>query len=194
MRWSRPWKAAGLGILVVAGLAGVPGAARSPDAKLVADARAAAVEDGIAVFFSPEGGAADAVLYLLDRARRSIRIQSFMFTHKKIGNALIEAHRRGVEVELIMDRQNSRIKSSVRPSLRRAGITVYTAPEGMRMHNKVILIDDSLVITGSFNLTWSADRKNVENLLILRGKPRITEAYLRQHKWLRKRSKKYVTK
>ena len=100
----------------------------------------------------------------------------------------------GMEVELIMDRQNSRIKSSVRPSLRRAGITVYTAPEGMRMHNKVILIDDSLVITGSFNLTWSADRKNVENLLILRGRPRITEAYLRQHKWLRKRSKKYATK
>ena len=194
MRRSRSWKAEVLGVVVVAGMVGVSGAVRSPDAKPVTDPRAAAVEDGIAVFFSPEGGTADAVIYLLDRAQHSIRVQSFMFTHKKIGNALIKAHRRGVAVELIMDRENSRIKGSVRPALRRAGITVYIAPEGMTMHNKVILIDDSLVITGSFNFTWSADRKNVENLLILRGKPRITKAYLKQHKWVRKRSKKYATK
>ena len=180
--------------LIIASVAAGPGAESPPTAKSVVNAQAAAVEDGIAVFFSPEGGAADAVIYLIGRARQSIRIQSFMFTHKKIGNALIEAHQRGVAVELIMDRKTSRIKGSVRPALRRAGITVYIPPKGMMMHNKVLIIDDSLVITGSFNLTWSADRKNIENLLILHSKSRITKAYLTQHNWLRKRSKTHATR
>ncbi len=62
-----------------------------------------------------------------------------------------------------MDKQNSRIKGSARSALHREGIAVYITPKDLNMHSKVILIDDAILITGSFNLTWSADRKNVEN-------------------------------
>ena len=153
----------------------------------------AVAEDGIAVYFSPEGGAAAAIIRLVGKARRSVRVQAFMFTDDRIRDALIDARRRGVLVELIMDAKNSVIKGSERRALRRAGITVYIHPEPVSMHSKVILIDDALLITGSFNLTWSADRKNVENLMILRDKPGIAKAYLEQFKKLKAKSKRYAT-
>ncbi len=92
-----------------------------------------------------------------------------------------------------MDANNSLIKGSARRALRRAGITVFIPPKELSMHSKVILIDDVLVITGSFNFTWSADRKNVENLLILRGKKQIMKAYIGQFERLKGISKRYAT-
>ncbi|MAE64586.1 MAG: endonuclease [Phycisphaeraceae bacterium] len=154
----------------------------------------AASEDDIAVFFSPRGGAADAVIALINDAKRSVRVESFMFTNHAVRDALIAAHRRGVEVEVVLDHHNSRIKGSARRALRRAGITVYVTPAEIRMHSKVLIIDDDVIVTGSFNLTWAADRSNVEDVLILRGRRKITRAYLERHRKLRAISKKYATK
>ena len=177
--------------LLLASLAGATALSKTPKQNRVVPP--AAVEDGVAVYFSPEGGAADALIHLINGARDSVRIQAFMFTHKGIRDAVIAAHRRGVAVELIMDDDNSSIPGSARPALRRAGITVYVPPEDLTMHNKVILIDDRILATGSFNFTWSADRKNVENLLILRDKPRLMKAFLTQHETLKRISKKYAS-
>ena len=52
-------------------------------------------------------------------------------------------------------------------------------------HNKIMIIDgedagstSAAVITGSFNFTHSAQTKNAENLLILRGNRELLRAYL----------------
>ena len=37
-------------------------------------------------------------------------------------------------------------------------------------HNKVMILDDEIVITGSFNFTKAAEERNAENLLIIRSK------------------------
>ena len=38
-------------------------------------------------------------------------------------------------------------------------------------HNKLMVIDESIVITGSFNFTNSAETRNAENFLILKSSP-----------------------
>ena len=43
-------------------------------------------------------------------------------------------------------------------------------------HNKVMVIDQAVVITGSFNFTKAAETRNAENLLIIRD-PALAAAY-----------------
>ena len=189
MRWPS-WTAA----LAVAGL--VLGGAvpvRSQNPRPTEPPRPAAVEDGVAVYYSPRGGAAEAVMFLVRTARQSIHMEAFMFTHDGITEALIEAHRRGVEVDVIMDRGNADIDGSARRALRRSGITVYLPPEDLTMHNKVIIIDERTIVTGSFNFTHWADQKNAENLLVLHDKPKLARAYLKMHEHLQRGSKKYAS-
>jgi phosphatidylserine/phosphatidylglycerophosphate/cardiolipin synthase-like enzyme len=75
------------------------------------------------------------------------------------------------------------------PRLAAAGIPVRLETRFAIAHNKIILIDPleagSAVITGSYNFTYSAQARNAENLLILRGNPALAQAYLanwRRHK------------
>ena len=45
------------------------------------------------------------------------------------------------------------------------------------MHNKFAIIDEAVIITGSFNWTLSASTKNQENILILENK-QVVNSYL----------------
>ncbi len=161
--------------------------------RAAAPPKPAVVEDNIAVYFSPGGGAADALVHLISSARKSIIMEAFYFTHDHVIDAVIDAHDRGVDVEVLLDHETADVKGGARLKIRRAGITVYIGPEEMTMHNKVLIIDDSVLVTGSFNFTHSADRRNAENMLILKNKRRIIAAYKAYHRRLCKISKKYAT-
>src|SRR5687768_8992788 len=69
--------------------------------------RAAAEQDGIRVYFSPDGGAADAVIHEVERATRTLDIAVYSMTHTKIAESVVSAHRRGVEVRIVMDKSQS---------------------------------------------------------------------------------------
>jgi len=154
----------------------------------------AAVEDRIAVFFSPNGGVADALIAMIGQARKSIAVQAYVFTHNKISEALIEAHERGVAVDVILDDDQSDIGGAERMKLRRAGITVYIPKiDGMKMHNKTLIIDSRTIVTGSFNFTYAADEKNAENLIVIEDRPRLVRAFEKYHEQLQRVSKKYET-
>lgn len=119
------------------------------------------------VYFSPKGGCADAVLYWIGRANRSIHVLMFIFSLDSIADALISAHKRGVEIKVVFEKSQS---YSQYATLKSAGIEVGndTNWEGI-MHNKIAIIDGSIVMTGSFNWTPTADRNNNENLIVLRS-------------------------
>jgi phosphatidylserine/phosphatidylglycerophosphate/cardiolipin synthase-like enzyme len=118
-------------------------------------------------------------------------VQAFSFTHKDIARALIEARARGVDVRVIADaEQTELIENTVIPELAAAGVPVFLDKEHAAAHNKVMVIDEGdpsvLVITGSYNYTFAAQYRNAENLVVLRGGPRIARAYAEN--WRRHRA------
>ena len=117
------------------------------------------------VYFSPKGGCADAVLFWIGRANQSVHVLMFIFTLDAIADALISAHRRGVEVRVVFDKAQSYSQYAV---IRSAGIEVRndTNWEGI-MHDKIAIIDYAIVITGSFNWTNTAENNNNENLIVI---------------------------
>jgi phosphatidylserine/phosphatidylglycerophosphate/cardiolipin synthase-like enzyme len=124
----------------------------------------------IEVHFSPRGGCTDAIVGEIKSARTSILIQAYSFTSAPIAKAMVEAHRRGVHVEIILDRSHKTTTYSSADFLLHAGIPVLIDSEHAIAHNKIMIIDGQTVITGSFNFTKQAEQSNAENLLVIRDK------------------------
>lgn len=136
----------------------------------------------VQVLFSPEQDIAGEIVQAIHQARKQILVQAFSFTHKDIANALLSAHKRGVEVQLIADREQSRRMERDKVKLMaEAGIPTWTDSEHQSAHNKVMVIDvdttDVVVITGSYNFTFAAQFNNAENLLLFRGNPKLARLY-----------------
>jgi phosphatidylserine/phosphatidylglycerophosphate/cardiolipin synthase-like enzyme len=145
----------------------------------------------VEVLFTPWDDAEGAIVRALGEARKSIHVQTYLLTSRSIAKALQEAHGRGVAVEILADREMmSKGDNSLIPKLAAEGIPVWLETRYAAAHNKVLLIDapgaHGLVITGSYNFTWSAQARNAENLLILRGNPVLVRRYL--DNWQRHRS------
>ena len=85
-----------------------------------------------------------------------------------IAQALIDAHHRGVRVEAILDKSNRHDEHSLADMLRQGGIPVTIDARHEIAHNKVMVIDGAVVITGSFNFTRQAEHSNAENMLVIR--------------------------
>jgi phosphatidylserine/phosphatidylglycerophosphate/cardiolipin synthase-like enzyme len=92
----------------------------------------------------------------------------FLFAH--IAKALIDAHKRGVKVEAILDKSQRSEKYTSAAFLANSRIPTFLDARHAIAHNKIMLIDRETVITGSFNFTKAAEEKNAENLLIIRSK------------------------
>lgn len=128
------------------------------------------------VYFSPRGGAQDALVRTIGQARESILVQAYSFTSAPIGKALVDAHKRGVQVEAVLDKSQRTEKYSGATFLANAGIPVYIDDKHAIAHNKVMVIDRRRVITGSMNFTKAGEEKNAENLLIL-DSPELARIY-----------------
>jgi phosphatidylserine/phosphatidylglycerophosphate/cardiolipin synthase-like enzyme len=90
-------------------------------------------------------------------------VQAYSFTSAPIAKALLNAHKRGVKVEVILDRSQKTQKYSSATFLYNVGIPVKIDAQHTIAHNKVMIIDGETVITGSFNFTKPADENNAEN-------------------------------
>ncbi|MEY3201500.1 MAG: hypothetical protein RIR70_1050 [Pseudomonadota bacterium] len=172
-------RAAGLALALCAWLA-LPGESLALDPTPL---RALPATGTIEPLFSPWQDTEARIVELIGQARREIFMQAFLFTSRPIAAALIEAHQRGVKVEVLADiEMNGKGDRSQIPLLAAAGLPVLLETRYSSAHNKVILIDpreaDSTLITGSYNFTFSARMKNAENTLVLRGNPALASAYL----------------
>ena len=102
--------------------------------------------------------------------KAEILIQAYSFTSAPIAKALVNAHKRGIHVEIILDKSNKSKKYSAGDFTAHMGVTTYIDSRHAIAHNKIIIIDKETVITGSFNFTKAAEEKNAENLLVIRNK------------------------
>jgi phosphatidylserine/phosphatidylglycerophosphate/cardiolipin synthase-like enzyme len=131
----------------------------------------------VQVYFSPHGGATEAVVDTLDHATNSVLVQAYSLTSAPIAKALVDAHRRGVQTRVILDASQRTDKYSEADFLQNSEVpTLIDARHGIA-HNKIIIIDDYLVLTGSFNFTKAAEEKNAENLLVIND-PSLAKRYL----------------
>lgn len=137
----------------------------------------AAFEDGISVYFSPDGGGTQAIIAAIGNAGTSVHVQAAQFTSGPIADALIAARAKGVAVRVLLDRDKNKDDDSQAPRLARAGVPTFTDNRHETAHNKVMIVDGRLVITGSFNFTPDAESRNAENLVFIDGKPKLAAAY-----------------
>ena len=127
--------------------------------------------------FSPDGRCSTLILEAISSARESIRVQAYSFTARPIAEALVEAHRRGVDVAVIVDKSQNSERYSVMSLLSEANIPLYVDYCCAIAHNKVMVIDGKKVVTGSYNFTQSAELRNAENLLVI-DDTKMAKAYL----------------
>ena len=134
----------------------------------------------VSVYFSPDGGCTSAIVREVDGAKSSLYLQAYSFTSKPITNAIVRAEQRGVIVHAMLDHSQEDERSSKLSALLAAHIPVVIDHVHRIAHNKIIIIDGTEVITGSFNFTASAETENAENLLILHDKA-LANRYLQNY-------------
>jgi len=137
----------------------------------------AASEDGISVYFSPDGGCTEAIVGAISSAKQSVFVQAAQFTSSPIARALVAAHQRGVDVRVILDRGKDDHDHAQTDRLVDSGIPTFADGRHHTAHNKVMLIDHHLIITGSFNFTSESESENAENLQLIDDKPTLYQAY-----------------
>ena len=142
------------------------------------------------VYFSPNGGCTEAIVNQIDNAKSEILIQAYSFTSAPIAKALVNAHKKGIHVEIILDKSNKSEKYSAGDFTAHMGVTTYIDSRHAIAHNKIMIIDKETVITGSFNFTKAAEEKNAENLLIIRNK-KLAEIYIDNWNKHKEHSDKY---
>lgn len=135
---------------------------------------------GVEVGFSP-GNAESLVIQTIDSAQHSVYAAAYSFTSAPIAKALVRASRRGVTVKVVMDKSQRTERYSSASFLANEGVPVRINARYAIMHNKFLVVDGSTVETGSFNYTRSAQARNAENVMVLRGAPSIARTY--QSEW-----------
>jgi phosphatidylserine/phosphatidylglycerophosphate/cardiolipin synthase-like enzyme len=143
------------------------------------------------VYFSPHGGCTEAVVEVLDAAKSEVLVQAYSFTSAPIAKALVNAHKRGVKVQVVLDKSQRTEKYSSATFLFNSGIRCFIDEEHAIAHNKVMILDSQTVITGSFNFTKAAEENNAENLLVIHDAD-VAAKYARNWEAHRRHSEAYT--
>jgi len=130
----------------------------------------------LGVYFTPPANAAVAIVKAIDASEREVLVQAYGFTHNAIAQALVRAHERGVKVRVLLDQKSQSSNRYVIGVLTDAQIDLRQDGKHAIAHNKVMVIDQTIVITGSFNFTNSAASRNAENFLVLKSED-LAEQY-----------------
>ena len=128
----------------------------------------AEAQSQIESYFAPGASCTDVIVREISKAKTRIHVQAYSFTSAPIAKALTDADKRGVKVIAILDASNRTKNYSAADFLAHEGIDTYIDSQHAIAHNKIIIIDGTTVLTGSFNFTRAADENNAENLLVIR--------------------------
>lgn len=139
----------------------------------------------VSTCFTPPSGCTQFIAAQINRAEKSIYMHAYGMSDTLITTALINAKERGVKVKILLDRSNLKQKFSTLHELQRAKIDIWIDRVPGIAHNKVIIIDEQKVITGSFNFTAAADKRNAENIILIEDSE-LANSYLQN--WLRRKA------
>ncbi len=131
------------------------------------------------VSFSPDHPCAEHIVGLVRQARSHIDVCVFTITDNRISEALIDAHRRGIQLRVITDNEKQNDAGSDVRELGHAGIEVRIDQSPHHMHHKFAIFDQRRLLTGSYNWTRSAAADNRENFLVTNAAG-LVDAYQQQ--------------
>jgi phosphatidylserine/phosphatidylglycerophosphate/cardiolipin synthase-like enzyme len=131
------------------------------------------------VYFSLSDNPQKEIIKNINQAQVFINIAMYTFTDKEIALPLIDAQERGVKVRVYLDRSQIGSTYSISRLLVQDGIKVRISTNNYIMHNKFAIIDNRLLLTGSYNWTASANNRNDENLLVI-DDPEIIKIFQNQ--------------
>ena len=132
------------------------------------------------VYFSPDDGTAARLVELILQAEESVYFMAYSFTSDELAAALVDRVQAGVTVAGVFDA--SQVRSNIGTEfehLLSEGAIVRLDGNPDQMHHKVIIIDEQILITGSYNFSASAEERNDENTLVIHS-PEITAQYLQE--------------
>ena len=126
------------------------------------------------LYFLPENkGGIKRIIKMINSAKKTIRVAMYTWTRGDVTNALIEAHARGVDVEVALDSSQSRgPNKEIAQKLCVSNVPVHLSQGRGLLHHKTMIIDNNTLLTGSANWTKAAFTKNDDCFLIL---PNLTE-------------------
>lgn len=137
--------------------------------------------------FTPGQNCTQQIVDRIKSTRDTLYIQAYQFTSEPIKNEVIKAKKRGVKVEVILDKTQchnyKKKKGSPAELLQDSHIPVWIDKKVSIAHNKVIIGDSKWVISGSFNYSANAQNHNAENVVFIDSK-RIAKAYMEN--WMKR--------
>jgi phosphatidylserine/phosphatidylglycerophosphate/cardiolipin synthase-like enzyme len=125
-------------------------------------------ETRVDTFYSPDDGVLSQLIPLLISAEESIYFLAFSFTSNDLGAVVRAKAEEGLEIHGVMDEEqiNSNQGTEFDP-FRQAELDVLIDGIDGQMHHKVFIIDEKIVVLGSYNFSQNAETRNDENLLIV---------------------------
>jgi phosphatidylserine/phosphatidylglycerophosphate/cardiolipin synthase-like enzyme len=130
--------------------------------------------------FASENACEDRIVARLSESTRSIRFLAFSFTSAPITQTMLDRQAAGVSLAGVFETTGSDTPYSAYGKLKQRGVEVYTDGNPYLMHHKAIIIDERIVIFGSYNFSDNAKKSNDENLLIV-DSPEMARAFLAEY-------------
>lgn len=141
--------------------------------------------------FSPSPEAVKLIQRTISKAEHSIDVAAYSFTSYKIADALIDAHQRGVDVRVLLDKGQGKRHYRAIEDMQAAGIPIRINRHYAIMHDKYIIIDGKTLETGSFNYTANAEKRNAENVIVIKNNKTLAAAYFQNWENLWDEGEKY---
>ena len=134
----------------------------------------------IETYFSPDDGTAQELVQLILGAQQSVYFMAYSFTSDDIASAMLARARTGVSVAGGFEESQYRNNEGTEfDRLLENGLDVRLDGNSRSMHHKVIIIDEQIVITGSYNFSNNAETRNDENTLVIHS-AEIAELYMEE--------------
>lgn len=118
------------------------------------------------VYFSPGESCRSAIIQQIEAAANQLKICVFTISDDMITNAILTAHKKGIDIKLITDNDKSLDVGSDIEQMAKEGVKVKIDKTSNHMHHKFMVADRQMALTGSYNWTLSAARYNHENIML----------------------------
>ncbi|MFH0970861.1 MAG: phospholipase D family protein [Candidatus Diapherotrites archaeon] len=122
---------------------------------------------GIQSAFCPSLSCESIPIQFLNNAHSRVWIAMYSFTNQNLADAVMAAHKRGLDVRVIVEKQQAGSQFSLHDELAEKGIPVRIDTNPNLMHHKFAVVDNDGVITGSMNWTGNGVSGNNENVLVI---------------------------
>jgi phospholipase D len=130
------------------------------------------------ICFTPGNNCASKIIRAIAQAKQEVLVQAYSFSDPLIAEALVAAKTKGVMVNIILDKSQVNARSSLVPYFISNNINPVIDDTVAIAHNKTVVIDQRIVVMGSYNFTLAAKNKNAENVVII-DDPKFAATYVR---------------